>query len=222
MILITILDDESDYPHLRWGFEQSGKIQKTIRVSATGCIRTVYNPFDGILIWNQTRNLTSIREPPRLEFGEDEFSINFNIKDSFSFRHQFNITDLHFLQFCRDTLRIRKVVSHGTVDDFYFHDFTFFIGWIADYSLINGSTYTVFQYPRLSPKHDHEGFLFLELIHDRLLSQWIDLDLFQNLGVGSRCLNAIGVLPQWKVPMLKIELKVTISKFRYSVSLDYK
>ena len=61
----------------------------------------------------------------RLEFGEDEFSINFNIKDSFSFRHQFNITDLHFLQFCRDTLRIRKVVSHGTVDDFYFHDFTF-------------------------------------------------------------------------------------------------
>ena len=33
---------------------------------------------------------------------------------------------------------------------------------------------------------------------------------------------AIGVLPQWKVPMLKIELTVTFSKFRYSVSLDYK
>jgi len=33
---------------------------------------------------------------------------------------------------------------------------------------------------------------------------------------------AIGVLPQWKVPMLKIELKVTFSKFRCSVSLDYK
>mgnify|MGYP006260285299 FL=1 len=33
---------------------------------------------------------------------------------------------------------------------------------------------------------------------------------------------AIGVLPQWKVPMLKIELKVTFSKFRYSASLDYK
>ena len=33
---------------------------------------------------------------------------------------------------------------------------------------------------------------------------------------------AIGVLPQWKVPMLKIELKVTFSKFRYSTSLDYK
>ncbi len=124
--------------------EQSGKIQKTFRVSATGCIRTVYNPFDGILVWNQTRNLTSIREPPRLEFGEDEFSINFNIKDSFSFRHQLNITDLHFLQFCRDTLRIRKVVSHGTVDDFCFHDFTLFIGWIADYSLINRSPYTFF------------------------------------------------------------------------------
>jgi hypothetical protein len=62
-----------------------------------------------------------------LKFGEDEFSTNFNIKDSFSFRHQFNITDLHFLQFCRDTLRIRKVVSHGTVDDFYFHNFTFFM-----------------------------------------------------------------------------------------------
>ena len=33
---------------------------------------------------------------------------------------------------------------------------------------------------------------------------------------------AIGVLPQWKVPMLQIELKVTLSKFRYSTSLDYK
>ena len=33
---------------------------------------------------------------------------------------------------------------------------------------------------------------------------------------------AIGVLPQWKVPMLHIELKVIISKFRYSASLDYK
>ena len=32
----------------------------------------------------------------------------------------------------------------------------------------------------------------------------------------------IGVLPQWKVPMLQIELNVTISKFRYSASLDYK
>ena len=183
MVLIIIMDDELDFPHLRWGFEQSGKIQKTFRVSATaGCIRAVYNPFDGVLVWNQTRNLTSIREPPRLEFGEDEFSINFNIKDSFSFRHQFNITDLHFLQFCRDTLCIRKVVSHGTVDDFCFHDFTFFIGWIADYTLINRSPYTVFQYPRLNPKHNHEGFLFLELIHDRLLSQWIDIDPFQNPG----------------------------------------
>ena len=146
------------YDEICWAIRINSK---TFRVSATGCIRTVYNPFDGILVWNQTRNLTSIREPPRLEFGEDEFSINFNIKDSFSFRHQFNITDLHFLQFCRDTLRIRKVVSHGTVDDFYFHDFTFFIGWIADYSLINRSPYTVFQYPRLSPKHDHEVFCSL-------------------------------------------------------------
>ena len=170
------------YDEIFWAIRINSK---TFRVSATGCIRTVYNPFDGILIWNQTRNLTSIREPPRLEFGEDEFSINFNIKDSFSFRHQFNITDLHFLQFCRDTLRIRKVVSHGTVDDFYFHDFTLFIGWNADYSLINRSPYTVFQYPRLSPKHDHEVFLFLELIHDRLLSQWIDLDPFQNPGAGT-------------------------------------
>ena len=33
---------------------------------------------------------------------------------------------------------------------------------------------------------------------------------------------AIGVLPQWKVPMLKIELKVTFSKFLCSVLLDYK
>ena len=33
---------------------------------------------------------------------------------------------------------------------------------------------------------------------------------------------AIGVLPQWKVPMLQIELKVTFSKFGYSTSLDYK
>ena len=139
MVLLTILDDESDYPNLWYVSWAIWINSKTFQVSATGCIRTVYNPFDGILIWNQTRNLTSIREPPRLEFGEDEFSINFNIKDSFSFRHQFNITDLHFLQFCRDTLRIRKVVSHGTVDDFHFHDFTFIIGWIADYTLINRS-----------------------------------------------------------------------------------
>ena len=33
---------------------------------------------------------------------------------------------------------------------------------------------------------------------------------------------AIGVLPQWKVPLLRIELKVTISKFQYLASLDYK
>ena len=32
----------------------------------------------------------------------------------------------------------------------------------------------------------------------------------------------IGVLPQWKVQMLQIELKVIFSKFGYSASLDYK
>ena len=210
------------YDEICWAIRINSK---TFRVSATGCIRTVYNPFDGILIWNQTRNLTSIREPPRLEFGEDEFSINFNIKDSFSFRHQFNITDLHFLQFCRDTLRIRKVVSHGTVDDFYFHDFTFFIGWIADYSLINRSPYTVFQYPRLGPKHDHEGFLFLEFIHDPLLNQWIAIDPFQNPGaildgyLGLNTLLDFSLNGKSRCSRLNLG---DFSKFGYSTSLDYK